>query len=98
MSALKGEGVMRLFSWLAGMLSDPNDRQGSTHRVCLVMLILAVCAGLIMIALSTCQGSKADVPPGAADLVKFLVTVLVGGIAWTKGVAGVVAIKAGAQQ
>lgn len=89
---------MGMFAWLGGMLSDPNDRQGSTHRVCLLVLIMAVCAGLILIALATCRGNTADVPPGAADLVKFLVTVLVGGIAWSKGVAGAVAIKAGGQQ
>lgn len=90
---------MAFFAFLAGMLSDPADRQGSTHRACLLLLILVVGVALVMIGVARYQGSTtADIPPGSADLVKFLVTVLVGGIAWAKGVAGTVAIKGGNAQ
>ena len=89
---------MRFFTWLAELLSDPNDQQGSTHRACLLLLILVVCVGLLLVIAAASLGKKADIPTEASGLIKFLVTILVGGIAWAKGVAGAVAVKTGERQ
>lgn len=88
--------MTNIFAWLAGVLSDPADHQGSTQRVCLLLLTLVVClALLVVVGLTVLAGKSADIPTQATDLIKFLTSILIGGIAWAKGVAGAVAIKGG---
>ena len=83
---------MRFFKWIAEVLADPNDKQGSTQRVCLMVLVLTVCSLLLLIGVGL--SPLKDVPVEMRLLVTFLAALLVGGIAWAKGVAGTVAIKA----
>lgn len=85
---------MKLFSYIGGMLSDPNDKQGSTHRMCLLLVILCVCALAGCVGYAMCFSEFiTDIPTEFKNLIEFVITTLVAGIGWKYGVAGAVAIK-----
>jgi len=84
---------MKFFSWMAGVLSDPNDKQGSTQRLCLIYLLWVVGIVIIVVVAYRIYDKTIDIPTEVSSLIKFLVGLLVAGIGWAKGVAGVVSVK-----
>ena len=90
---------MKLFSFIGGMLSDPNDKQGSTHRLCLILIILCVCGLAGCVGYAMCFSEFiTDIPTEFKNLIEFVITTLVAGIGWKYGVAGVVAVKTNQNQ
>lgn len=83
------------FRWFAGVLSDPNDQQGSTQRVCLMLFL-----GIIMVIISFAAyrspaGVLPTIPDSILNLIYYVVGVLTGGIAIGKGIAAAKAVKTG---
>ncbi len=83
------------FSWFAGVLSDPNDQQGSTQRVCLMLFLGTIMALVSLAAYRSPAGTLPVIPDSILNLIYYVVGVLTGGIAIGKGIAAAKAVKTG---
>ena len=64
--------AIMFFQWLAGVIGNPDDDQGSTGRLCLVMLIAAISCSLV--GLVVYEGKFPEVP---GSLAAFLLSIIV---------------------
>lgn len=91
--------MQRFFSWLGGTLADPNDKQGSTKRLCLFLFL-----GTIMIlVMAVTFGGKSpwtlpSVPDSLLNLVYFVVGALTTSLVADKGIAAYKVVKGAAGQ
>lgn len=82
---------MAFFVFLKSTLSDPNDQQGSTKRLCLFLFILMV---IVLISIVTVRnGALPIIPTSVLDLVYFIVGIFVGAVSVDKGIAAYKVVK-----
>jgi hypothetical protein len=84
---------MKLFSYLASTLSDPNDQQGSTKRLCLFLLVLMIIT--LVSGVTIHDGKFPVIPESILNLIYFLVGSMVGAVSVDKGIAAYKAVKGG---
>lgn len=79
-------------NWMKTFLNEPGTKEGSSHRLLLVLLIAII---LLMVAyLTAVTGKLPEVPTSLQDLVQYLGSILVGGIAFGKATGAYRAVKA----
>lgn len=79
--------VTAFFTWLAGVFSDPNDKQGSTKRICLFLFLANV---MLLISYVTIFGTTPglpNIPDSILNLIFFVIAVLTGATTIEKGIA-----------
>jgi uncharacterized ion transporter superfamily protein YfcC len=82
---------MAFFTWLKATLSDPNDQQGSTKRLCLMLFILML---ITLISIVTIRNWALPViPTSVLDLTYFIVGIFVGAVSVDKGIAAYKDVK-----
>lgn len=70
-------------TWLKTFLNEPGSKEGSSHRLMLVLLITTI---LVLVAFITITTRKfPEVPTSLQELVQYLGSILIGGIAFGKG-------------
>lgn len=80
-----------MFAFFAGVLSDPNDQQGSTKRLCLFLFLTAV---MLLIILVTLHDMRLPViPDSLLSLVYFVIGTLTGGVVADKAIAAYKTVK-----
>lgn len=82
------------FIWLGGVLSDPNDKQGSTQRVCLFLFLGTIMSLICFATYRNPAGTLPTIPGSILELIYYVVGVLTGGIAIAKGIAAYKAVNA----
>lgn len=71
--------------WFAGVLNDPQDKQGSTKRVCLMIFLWVI---LLLLSLITLHDMKLPIIPDSfLYLICFMILVFAGLITAEKGMA-----------
>src|SRR6185369_4296989 len=73
------------FTWFGGVLADPNDKQGSTKRVCLLLVVVTIL--LLLVAITVVKQALPVIPDSILNLVYFLVATFTGGMVLDKGIA-----------
>lgn len=81
------------FAWIGGVLADPNDKQGSTKRVCLMLVVLTVL--LLLVVITVVTKKLPVVPDSLLYLILALVATFTGGLIADKGIAAYKAVKGG---
>lgn len=76
---------MGFCNWISRTLSDPNDDQGSTQRLCLLIVVTTTSVGFTALAIA--NGEPPEPGENLVGLIKFMVTAMVGGIGWSRGIA-----------
>jgi hypothetical protein len=82
---------MKLFEYLASTLSDPNDQQGSTKRLCLFLFMLCLIALLTSVTIH--DGKLPVIPDSILNLVYFVVGTFAGLVSVDKGIAAIKEVK-----
>jgi uncharacterized ion transporter superfamily protein YfcC len=86
-----GGSIMEFFTWIKSTLSDPNDQQGSTKRLCLFLFVLMI---ITLISIVTIRNWALPVIPSSVlDLIYFMVGVFVGAVSLDKGIAAYKEVK-----
>lgn len=83
------------FGWFGGVLSDPNDKQGSTKRLCLFLFLTTIMLLIILVTVASKPMGLPNVPDSILNLVYFVVALLVTGVVADKGIAAWKVIKGG---
>lgn len=71
-------------TWIKSFLNEPGTKEGSSHRFLLVLLIATILLMVIFLTITT--GKLPEVPGSLQNLVEYLGTILVGGVAFGKGI------------
>lgn len=80
-------------NWLKTFLNEPGTKEGSSHRLLLVLLIATV---LVLVALLTIVNSKLpEVPSSLQSMIEYIGSILVGGMAFGKATSAYKAVKVG---
>jgi len=84
-----------LLIWFSGVFEDPNDKQGSTKRLCLFLFLGTIM--LLITYVTACSKPTAlpVIPESILNLVYFVVAVLTGSIVADKGIAAYKAVQLG---
>jgi len=86
--------INSFFTWLGGVLADPADKQGSSKRLCLVLVVFTVLA--LLVAITAITRALPVIPDSVLNLVYFLVVTFTGGMVIDKGIAAYKDVKTGA--
>lgn len=86
--------ITAFFTWFAGVLADPNDKQGSTKRLCLVVTVFIIL--LLLVAITIVKHALPVIPDSILNLIFFLVITFTGGMVLDKGIAAYKEVKTGA--
>lgn len=81
----------RFFTFVGGVLADPNDKQGSTKRVCLLLTVGTIL--LLLVVITVVKQQLPTVNDSILNLVYFLVMTFTGGMIVDKGIAAYKAVK-----
>lgn len=87
--------IKAFFAYLGGVFADPNDKQGSTKRLCLFLFLGTVM--LLIVAVTMKEMKLPVIPDSILNLVYFVVTILTGSIVADKGIAAYKAINGGGE-
>lgn len=85
---------MPLFTFLAETLSDPNDKQGSTQRLCLLLFLGTIMALITLVTVANNPMTLPNIPSSILELIYYVIGVLIGGIAFAKAAAVYKAVNA----
>ena len=76
---------MKFFAYLSETLSDPNDQQGSTKRLCLFLFVLLIIALLAGVTIH--DGKLPMIPDSVLNLIYFIIGSFLAGVTADKGIA-----------
>lgn len=83
--------ITAFFTWFGGVLADPNDKQGSSKRLCLFLVVATVL--LLITAIAVLKRALPAIPESLLNLVYFLVLTFTGGMVADKGIAAYKAVN-----
>jgi hypothetical protein len=89
------ELIKSLFTWLGEVLEDPNDKQGSTKRLCLLLFLTTVMLLIAIITLLTTPIKFPDIPESVLSLYKFTLLILTGASVGDKLIAAYKLVNGG---
>lgn len=73
---------MKVFAWLAGVLANPDDDQGSTARLCLFLIVVSIVVTLV--GLVVFLGKYPEIPGSLSAFLLTLLTALIGKTIWDR--------------
>ena len=83
----------QVYADVVGTISDPNDKQGSTKRVALLLFLGTVMLLIVAVAWANSFKNLPTIPDSFLNLIYFTVTSLVGGVVLDKGIAAWKTVK-----